>query len=564
MTILEQERFCFMPNCPHCGNDCSPRAAMCPKCGEPLLDNTIQQLDSQYATWNSNEKKGAGKITNLGAKPDPLGKMPEIEKDVIPVEESIAIKDSPTSSSLEKIPEFEKNAIAVEESIAIKDLSEKLGKTLREYEDPNFHPLGFRIGGGHITHLWLTGMQLPELPPSLGNLRSLQELVLKSNLLSHIPDWLCGLEKLIVLDVDNNHLENLPPAISNLKNLKELFLRDNYLENLPESLGAMGSLERLYLCNNRLCVLPRSLADLSSLKHLDLHHNWFIKFPEFLSEQLRGKGGWDDLNYDQFRGHDSRTGIAINGEVAYDVFLLPSFRETIFHCIIHITNAGVVPIDEVSFQQVFEAEFRPLNLDGIKCYLIRDASKSIEIDSQKLYIQPKDSGGLEIQIRNLGNPLLGGFKVGDTICFKHVIQAVKPSAKVIFRPKISCKLKESPNSTPFEINYTGLKIPVSHVRRKFRKGKEIKALSGEGNYEITLFVENTGDFNLEGMTVTDNLPSNYRARDFNPLEPIVMTGGDSNSLCWSIPLLKPGKGWSQTFRISGEGEYCAHDAQFAL
>jgi hypothetical protein len=37
-----------------------------------------------------------------------------------------------------------------------------------------------------------------------------------------------------------------------------------------------------------------------------------------------------------------------------------------------------------------------------------------------------------------------------------------------------------------------------------------------------------------------------------------------NVLSWKLETLEPGKGWSVTYKISGQGEYAASDAQFSL
>ncbi len=47
--------------CPTCRNECSPRAAMCPKCGEPLLGDDLKKLDTQFSAWGTTEEDKTGK-----------------------------------------------------------------------------------------------------------------------------------------------------------------------------------------------------------------------------------------------------------------------------------------------------------------------------------------------------------------------------------------------------------------------------------------------------------------------------------------------------------------------
>ncbi len=52
--------------CPTCGNECSPRAAMCPKCGESLLGDDIKKLDEQFTSWGQKqENKGCREKRDL-------------------------------------------------------------------------------------------------------------------------------------------------------------------------------------------------------------------------------------------------------------------------------------------------------------------------------------------------------------------------------------------------------------------------------------------------------------------------------------------------------------------
>ena len=65
----------------------------------------------------------------------------------------------------------------------------------------------------------------------------LQELYLNDNQLKKLPETLCTLSNLAVLNVANNSLKSLPENVGNLKNLKLLSINANkHLKHLPKSI----------------------------------------------------------------------------------------------------------------------------------------------------------------------------------------------------------------------------------------------------------------------------------------------------------------------------------------
>ena len=82
------------------------------------------------------------------------------------------------------------------------------------------------------------------------------------------------------LDLSKLGLETLPPEIGQLSSLQRLVLHDNQLTTLPDSLGQLSSLQDLGLHRNQLTTLPDSLIKLTSLRVLLLHDNPALKLPQ--------------------------------------------------------------------------------------------------------------------------------------------------------------------------------------------------------------------------------------------------------------------------------------------
>ncbi|CAK7344972.1 unnamed protein product [Dovyalis caffra] len=90
-----------------------------------------------------------------------------------------------------------------------------------------------------------------------------------------IPDWLGDLQSLQILILSNNMLTGTIPSLANLYRLKELDLSSNMLTgSIPASLTTLRRLEYLYLEENNLSgAIPRNLTGLQSLMYLRLSSN---------------------------------------------------------------------------------------------------------------------------------------------------------------------------------------------------------------------------------------------------------------------------------------------------
>ena len=137
--------------------------------------------------------------------------------------------------------------------------------------------------GGRVQAIDLRYSGIHTIPPEIGSLSALKELILFNNTLSTLPPEIGRLTKLVYLDLNKNHIESLPNEIGQLTSLEKLWLGTNRLRLLPETLGQLKSLKSLSLNDNLLTEVPTSLGGLSNLEELDLQGNRLKSLPEAIN-----------------------------------------------------------------------------------------------------------------------------------------------------------------------------------------------------------------------------------------------------------------------------------------
>lgn len=132
----------------------------------------------------------------------------------------------------------------------------------------------------HLQVLDLRVNKMKSLPERIGHLQQLRVLHLGENKIASLPDRVCDLPHLKVLHLNDNILTALPERIGNLSQLEELYLSSNQIALLPGGFGKLSRLRVLYLYNNKLKAFPEKICDLTQLRVLDLDNNKIASLPK--------------------------------------------------------------------------------------------------------------------------------------------------------------------------------------------------------------------------------------------------------------------------------------------
>ena len=184
----------------------------------------------------------------------------------------------------------ELKCLAIYEDNYLTTLPQSIGElrnleTLRLDRSSNLSSLPYSIGNlRHLKYLLINGTintsNLVALPASIGELASLEELILEFHPLQELPNSIGNLYSLRRLDLQANKLQRLPNSVGYLSNLEDLCLWTNKIQELPESLGNLKKLRSLGLFNNPIRRLPESVKSFQQEILIEVDSS--VTYPSYL------------------------------------------------------------------------------------------------------------------------------------------------------------------------------------------------------------------------------------------------------------------------------------------
>jgi len=130
------------------------------------------------------------------------------------------------------------------------------------------------------TKLNLSSKKLDYVSPVIGQIKSIQDINLKWNQLTDLPDELAALDQLHSLNLGCNCFRHLPSVFAFVPSLRILHLFDNAIQQLNGTvLGSMSGLTTLNLNNNQIESLPAEVGRLINLEILSIESNQLRELP---------------------------------------------------------------------------------------------------------------------------------------------------------------------------------------------------------------------------------------------------------------------------------------------
>lgn len=140
--------------------------------------------------------------------------------------------------------------------IILAEIEQAIGMPLRNAENSDAGPCFSVNASGQIIRLDLSHCYLPFPPAYIGNIETLESLILVETSLKALPRPCNRLSKLRLLDLRvNPSLEILPSIISSLHSLETLSIADTGIVELP---GWISTLPHLKKCSMPKKIGPRN------------------------------------------------------------------------------------------------------------------------------------------------------------------------------------------------------------------------------------------------------------------------------------------------------------------
>lgn len=126
----------------------------------------------------------------------------------------------------------------------------------------------------NLTQLTITKGQFSDIPLEIGNLVNLESLsIFYCPLVRYLPNTIGNLSKLQLLNITHCGLMDITEAIARLINLQELVLKDNIISHLPPEITLLTNLQQLDVSDNALRYIAPAIGQLPHLQLLDIKNN---------------------------------------------------------------------------------------------------------------------------------------------------------------------------------------------------------------------------------------------------------------------------------------------------
>ncbi|CAF2066349.1 unnamed protein product [Rotaria magnacalcarata] len=159
----------------------------------------------------------------------------------------------------------------------------------------------------NLTELYVTNNSFFDIPESICTIEKLKILDMSYNRIQIIPEHLTRMQELEIVNISYNKLTKVSKIFAHLPVLKNLTLSHNQIDMIEENFSKTKSLLLLDLSYNKLDHLPDELCELEQLETLDLRYNKL----ECLPSNIRRMIGFKSMNTFSYRMQ--RSGLHLLG-----------------------------------------------------------------------------------------------------------------------------------------------------------------------------------------------------------------------------------------------------------
>jgi len=227
-----------------------------------------------------------------------------------------------------------------------------------------------------------------------------------------------------------------------------------------------------------------------------------------------------------------------------------------------ISNKGTTPLVTLEITDEIPVDFIPPLTTDIKL-VVKNPEGSIEIQERfefidKLMITPGDQNPdtkhvLRLKLKDMEKQL----PPNSDIILSYPISAKNPKPEVKYNTPIETKANVAVKGNDFIISPPEEpEIKIKYVARKLKTLKSIKPGATEGEFNISVRIQNKGEVELENLVVKDKIPAGFSVTDVkfdHPYE--IIKKGDSSEIEAKITYLNGQESVNLNYICSGSGDY---------
>ncbi len=234
----------------------------------------------------------------------------------------------------------------------------------------------------------------------------------------------------------------------------------------------------------------------------------------------------------------------------------------------NILNNGSSNIEKCFLLDEIPADFVPPLVKEIKINLGEVDISSRNEYIQKILIDPGDQDfskihKIYVELFNLSNEFLPNKKL--IVSYPLLARNPRPPSETQYMTPLKIEINSPIEGKSLRrVSEVEPELKVRYVKRKLKTLKSIKPGLNEGEFSISVRVENKGDVELENLIVKDLIPSGFSLTEFTPppraTHEVIQTG-DESELQIKIPEVKGGSSISINYNCSGTGDYPRSEPQ---
>ncbi len=224
-----------------------------------------------------------------------------------------------------------------------------------------------------------------------------------------------------------------------------------------------------------------------------------------------------------------------------------------------VPNIGTANIDTLKITDEIPEDFVPPEIKDLKLRLF-GKEETIEIHNKKQYVKnleitppdlsPETSHTITIELMKLAD------EFGPDSEFKLIypLLAKNPKPEIKYMTPVEIAVNTSvPGKDFIAVEESDPQIEIKYVKRKLKTLKSIRPGASEGEFDISIRIQNKGNVELENLLMEDQIPAGFEVSNLFP-EELNSDFGESK-LTIQIAELAGNESLSIKFTAVGTGEY---------